>query len=64
MPDDNLIQFFNANSQDNRQQRTTLKVELNGCKIELDLYGKDSGETRDIFEACLKTASTATSTKF
>ncbi|MBK0062419.1 MULTISPECIES: hypothetical protein [unclassified Acinetobacter] len=57
MPENNLIQFFNNNTEDNRQQRTTLKVEINGCKIELDVYGKDAGEAHKIFESCLKTAS-------
>ncbi|WHP07007.1 MULTISPECIES: hypothetical protein [Acinetobacter] len=57
MPDTNIVNFFNKNIEEHNQQRTSLKVELHGCKIELDVYGNDYKGVQDVLEKCLKTAS-------
>ncbi|RXS92942.1 hypothetical protein [Acinetobacter junii] len=59
MPDTNIVNFFNKNAEGRDQQRTSLKVEINGVKIEMDVYGKDNSNIKDIFDQCLKTASTS-----
>lgn len=57
MPDSNILKFFNENSEENDTQRTSLKVEFNGVKIEMDVYGKDTSGINNFLETCLKTAS-------
>ncbi|MFD2012988.1 hypothetical protein ACFSHO_03600 [Acinetobacter vivianii] len=41
MPDSNILKFFNQNTEEQETQRTSLKVEFNGVKIEMDVYGSD-----------------------
>ncbi|WP_336937030.1 hypothetical protein [Acinetobacter modestus] len=57
MPDSNIVNFFNKNSEGQDTQRTSLKVEFNGVKIEMDVYGKDLSGINNFLENCLKTAS-------
>ncbi|RSN77929.1 hypothetical protein [Acinetobacter haemolyticus] len=57
MPDSNIVNFFNKNAEGQDQQRTSLKFEYNGVKIEMDVYGKDNTGMKDFLETFLKTAS-------
>ncbi|AZN69275.1 hypothetical protein DX910_14470 [Acinetobacter haemolyticus] len=57
MPDSNILKFFNENAEEKDTQRTSLKVEFNGVKIEMDVYGKDHTGVKDFLETCIKTAS-------
>ncbi|ESK54008.1 hypothetical protein [Acinetobacter tjernbergiae] len=59
MPDSNIVSFFNKNAEDLQTQRTSLKVEIYGVKIEMDVYGKDNTGIKDFLETCLRTASTS-----
>ncbi|ENX20156.1 hypothetical protein F892_03079 [Acinetobacter vivianii] len=57
MPDSNILKFFNQNTEEQETQRTSLKVEFNGVKIEMDVYGSDISGINNFLESCLKTVS-------
>lgn len=59
MPDtDNLLQFFNQHSQKNEQPHAKIRLEIGGCKLEMEVNGNKETlmQAKELLETCITSA--------